>query len=388
MSSALSALVSPMSAEAFVDAYWGRRHVSWCNLASPFAELAERVHPDSLESLVWASGPTVTVWCPSHDGHHDSIATTPEQAMTLYRAGMTLYLPLVEPSALAVGQAIARELGASERLFRISVFASRRAAGTRAHFDDGDGITLQLHGRKRWQLAANHDAVLPARNYVTGTDLAEELRWASPTVARAAMPDGADEVMMEPGRLLYIPRGTWHATETVEDSLSVDINFVSRSALWADLVAAVARKLAFEHAPARASSRARSPEAIAELDAVLDALRARLAGLRAEDLLYRDEPPRPFDPAAALCWNPAAYAYCPERSDGAAGWRFGIAGNPLGKTESEIELTPELATAARWARAVGPFHARDMRAAHPGLPADDIDALIEALHGLNIVRPC
>jgi len=45
--------------------------------------------------------------------------------------------------------------------------------------------------------------------------------------------------VLEPGSLLFVPRGVWHATEAEDDALS--LNFTYTAPTWLDLLAAALR---------------------------------------------------------------------------------------------------------------------------------------------------
>ena len=62
---------------------------------------------------------------------------------------------------------------------------------------------------------------------------------ASGGTFEAAPPDAffadADEVVVRPGSVLYVPAGTWHRVECDEDSLSINVSLMGTT--WADHVA-------------------------------------------------------------------------------------------------------------------------------------------------------
>jgi ribosomal protein L16 Arg81 hydroxylase len=67
--------------------------------------------------------------------------------------------------------------------------------GFDVHWDDHDVFVIQLEGRKRWALYG------PTRAAPTHMDLHAE----------PSRPETAVEIVLEPGDLLYLPRGYWHA---------------------------------------------------------------------------------------------------------------------------------------------------------------------------------
>jgi hypothetical protein len=89
-------------------------------------------------------------------------------------------------------------------------FWSRSEGRGPAHHDDMDLICIQLVGRKRW-LVSTEPAELPNA-------------WQS--IPKGPTRFGRhDTFEVGPGDLLYMPRGTTHATEALEESIHVSIGF-------------------------------------------------------------------------------------------------------------------------------------------------------------------
>ena len=104
------------------------------------------------------------------------------------------------------------------------VFWSRGDAKAPVHHDDYDLIAVQLRGRKRWFIATDPS---PLPN-------------AWPQIPETATPQLGphQEVEVEQGDLLYLPRGTRHRVDALSDSLHVSIGFVPltlREAIMASL---------------------------------------------------------------------------------------------------------------------------------------------------------
>jgi 50S ribosomal protein L16 3-hydroxylase len=103
-------------------------------------------------------------------------------------------------------------------------YISGRAARIRAHFDRQENLSIQVIGRKRWQLAENRTVAFPHENHALGTRPAKTLRRLARTWP-TTMPEAARTVVMRPGSALFFPRGMWHATETLTTSLSLTLIF-------------------------------------------------------------------------------------------------------------------------------------------------------------------
>ncbi len=93
---------------------------------------------------------------------------------------------------------------------KAEAFWSRGDAAAPVHYDDYDIIVLQLKGRKRWFISTD-PSPLP-NEWKTLLNVA-------PTLEHFA------EVEVEPGDMLYLPRGTTHRVDALSDSLHLSIGF-------------------------------------------------------------------------------------------------------------------------------------------------------------------
>lgn len=125
--------------------------------------------------------------------------------------GYTVRLPEIR----ALAPELDEFLRAMELVFHqpvtAEVFWSRGDARAPIHHDDYDIIVIQLKGRKRWFISTDVSALPNAWKNVPD---------APPRLDRFA------EVGVEPGDLLYLPRGTTHRVDALSDSLHVSIGFV------------------------------------------------------------------------------------------------------------------------------------------------------------------
>ncbi len=148
--------------------------------------------------------------------------------MACYRMGLTVHLFQTEamlPSASPWLRALEAELGAAAGSARLALFASPTGDGLPWHFDGEDVISVQLIGRKRFRVAPVQG--LP---YPLGEQWGPSMVAPAPLYAQceAGFPqpprdDEAEQVTMDPGSALFLPRGHWHHTEADADSLSVSI---------------------------------------------------------------------------------------------------------------------------------------------------------------------
>ena len=160
-------------------------------------------------------------------------------AAEFFHTGHTIYA--VEPEIRSAPflrwlAGLERDLELSTGLILPSVFLSKPGPGSRMHFDAQESFVVQVRGRKRWWLAPNADVQFPAENYIAGDEVSESLAVQLDRPLARRMPDDAVSVVLEPGSIMFVPRGTWHATETLEESWHLDLMLPLPT--WGDTMAA------------------------------------------------------------------------------------------------------------------------------------------------------
>lgn len=120
------------------------------------------------------------------------------------------------------------EIGIPSGRTKLVGFASAegKGGGLLPHWDAKEGILIQVQGRKRIRLAPNLDAVDPTTSHTPGTRISEELA----VQVEGGVPLGPPArklrvVELRPGSAIYLPRGYWHTTEPLDESLAVAIDF-------------------------------------------------------------------------------------------------------------------------------------------------------------------
>lgn len=242
----------------------------------------------SLDALLGAWPHPVQVHLPDVADEASAIDAWPADARKLFASGMGLLFndihTLSPPLALWLA-AIRDDLGLSALTQgRCLVYATPAGKGTAPHFDQNANFVVQLHGTKTWRLAPNHHVDRPMTRHTMGQPVDPELQ----TYARMPMPEhmpaDARSIVLEPGSLLYVPRGAWHATAAASDALS--LNFTYTAPTWIDLLTAALRSRLALRNEWRASATAETAE---DFDALLRELAEEAPHWSADDILAATE---------------------------------------------------------------------------------------------------
>jgi hypothetical protein len=243
------------------------------------------------------------------DGYEASSLPTVEDAPRHYDQGQTLYFANLQAPSFPVWlRGVERELSLPPFTVQVDAFASRRGPGLIPHFDAQDNFIVQVRGSKRWQIAENHHVRYPTRNAVVGQFSRERYRGDLETrvlmrQARNGLPDTFPSesvtVDLQPGSVIFLPRGYWHVTETTSDE-SLHFTVSVRTLTKADVFRLLFTLLSFVdseqwRAPALNLWRDGQPSGpglagvLADLPLATEALMKLLAGAGPEDLrLYME----------------------------------------------------------------------------------------------------
>jgi hypothetical protein len=221
----LADLVSPVDLESFWRDFWPGQpfvtHGPLARLPSVFAD------PRFADLPTLSSHYRGRVLFGRGRAGPRSILVHDVEAAPLYDMGLSLYLPDIEamaPECADFLRSLERELGLGEGQARITAWASPAADGIACHFDAEDVFSVQLAGTKRFQVAETPALVHPVgAQYGPGIPPSPDLY----PQAAGGFPDPDDvpftEVVMQPGSVLFLPRGFWHRTEADANSLSISI---------------------------------------------------------------------------------------------------------------------------------------------------------------------
>jgi 50S ribosomal protein L16 3-hydroxylase len=155
-----------------------------------------------------------------------NVSVSGEAARAFFHAGFTIYglePALRSPRLLRWLAELERDLSLPAGLIRTSVFASKPGPGAKRHFDAQESFVVQLRGRKRWWLEVNEDVENPTENYITGDPVPPQLEAQAHRPLSQTFGPRTREVVLEPGSVMFVPRGCWHATETLDESWHLDL---------------------------------------------------------------------------------------------------------------------------------------------------------------------
>ncbi len=237
VSSYLDALVQPRTRAEFMAAYAANQPFVVHGLTDSIAPLTSLPFLASLDALLNSWPFVVAAHLPDVADEASSIDASTVDARKLFDNGMGLLFNeahLIAPELQRWLAALRHELQLSALTqSRCLVYATPAGKGTAPHFDQNINLVLQLHGRKQWQLAANQHVESPLTRHTMGQPVDAEMQTYAELPLPTQMPKDCQTIVLEPGSLLFVPRGTWHATHGFSDALS--LNFTYSSPSWLDL---------------------------------------------------------------------------------------------------------------------------------------------------------
>lgn len=162
-----------------------------------------------------------------------------------YDAGKTIYWhSLKSPTIDAWVESLDRDLGLVPGATRVSAFASRKGAGLPSHYDPNDNFVCQARGQKTWRVSSAR-VLYPTEGATIGMSPSRVVLAESGGLP-SEMPT-PETVVMQPGSVMFMPRGQWHDTVTEDESLHFNVQ--CGLANWKDAVEfALSHSLAV-HAP-------------------------------------------------------------------------------------------------------------------------------------------
>ncbi|CAM9380088.1 unnamed protein product [Scytosiphon promiscuus] len=218
-----------------VTNYVNKRRVTLNPPAAPTSSASRKSGAGGKKGKGKGSGATDAAGADSANGEPTAAAgagatggavVTPKFVWEKFREGCSLRMPCPQKYS----DPLHRLLSALEEEFGCMVGSNvyltpPRSQGFAPHWDDIEAFLLQVEGRKRWRVypPADDNSALP--------------RFSSPNLTDEQVGEPVLEVVLEPGDLLYFPRGWAHQAETVGDEASLHITVSAMQGnCWADLV--------------------------------------------------------------------------------------------------------------------------------------------------------
>jgi len=197
----------------------------------------------SLQTLFQVWPYSVQAHLPEVADEASAIEVSTTDARKLFSNGMGLmfeHAERISAELTAWLEAIRIDLGLSALTqSRCLLYATPDGKGTAPHFDQNANFVLQLHGTKTWWLAPNTHVCNPLTRHTMGLPVDAELQTYCELPMPTSLPQKSTPIVLSPGTLLFVPRGTWHSTEAQGDALS--LNFTYTAPTWLDLFTAALR---------------------------------------------------------------------------------------------------------------------------------------------------
>jgi ribosomal protein L16 Arg81 hydroxylase len=242
----LEGLLAPIGVESFFRDYWEKAPLLLSrdnpNAYAGLLSMADVEHviaftrPKFVDTAAVAAGaPRATTvvqgWLADRQLHDEARYPGIDELQRVYAQGKTVVIMTVQQRWMPVA-ALCRSL---EAVFHCPAHANlyltpKGAQGFAPHFDPHEVFVLQLEGMKHWRIYQS------ARKFPLVDERFD--------VARDRLPEPR-EVRLEPGDLLYLPRGFVHEAFTAETAslhLTVGINVYRWADLLHEAIDAVARR--------------------------------------------------------------------------------------------------------------------------------------------------
>ena len=224
----LGRMLADVGVDRFFAEYWQKRTLVSRLKAEDLAQILDVVGPLEIPRLCGMAREGTRAWLANEFVAHSVIPADASNAEELFGIGATLYF--VNLSLDGLTGAIADFLGAPRQKLIASLFLSQAGGGAVPHFDKNENFTIQLTGTKQWLVGSTPAVPAPPDGYVLGQTIPPSLKHLLPRQYEQQL----QRVPMEPGSLLYVPRGTIHTTTAGTQSWSLNLSY--SPAMWLDLV--------------------------------------------------------------------------------------------------------------------------------------------------------
>lgn len=223
----LEHLISPIQPKHFFEEYWNRKALYQPGGPDKFRGLFDR------EAFFRAlpKCPDLKVGYTDEKGWPAHCQIGPDQAESMLANGKTVCATSIEqgdPRLAAFLSSIRKHFAVAGN-FLFNCYLSPDGAGFDLHLDDHPVCVLQIEGRKRWWYSPEPAMPAVLSNISFPKDRTSmQLPWVSVTRPRE---QDLSEVVLSPGDVLYLPKGSWHRAQAIGGSLALTMAMKSLSAL-------------------------------------------------------------------------------------------------------------------------------------------------------------
>ena len=281
------AIMAPLGAERFFAEYEGKQPLHLKGAADKFAAVMTWARLNDLlgQATIWSHN--TLSWCSTRSRSRRRATAPPRSAATAARCcapiptrsrsilqrGATLVandIDHLSPGLTAFADAMERALGG--KVQGNLYLSSRRRQGFGAHFDTHDVYAVHVEGTKTWHIYEGraHDPIAHPLFKTLSREHHEKAKGAK-----------LMDVHMEPGDLLYLPRGQYHDA-LADEGGTVHIAFGVTYPIGFDVMTLLFDRVAAEPEFRANLPRPDGPAAAAALAAHLAALGERIQTILAE----------------------------------------------------------------------------------------------------------
>jgi len=229
----LAELLHPLTPEEFLAEYWEKKALHVRGTPGKFAGLFDRERFDrailhaNFDKRAPSSFSIRAFWRNRHD-QYAAIEIEPNQVREALTSRTTICVNDISAGDAGLARFAAhikRQLNLTAPVY-FSCYLSPEGEGLDTHYDARHGTVIQISGRKLWRYSRLPAMHYPPRNVIVEQD--GRLRYADNRPAKeVSTPDESqfEEVLLEPGDILYLPPGCWHnAKAGGESSLALTMS--------------------------------------------------------------------------------------------------------------------------------------------------------------------
>jgi Cupin superfamily protein len=215
----LQALLHPVQEQVFFEQYWNRKALYIPGQPDKFAGLFDRAAFDrAVHNCV-----DLKVGFTDENGWPGHFNIKPEQVTEMLAGGKTVCASVIDPRdpvLTAFLNRIATNFAVAGNFF-FNSYLSPDGGGFGLHLDHHPVSILQIEGQKRWWYSP--EPVL--KEVITNISFPKDrealkLPWVTVTRPRE---EDLCEVVLSPGDVLYMPKGTWHRAQAIGGSLGLTL---------------------------------------------------------------------------------------------------------------------------------------------------------------------